>query len=422
MDTTLRSLLKDKPLVGIFGNALSGKGAARLCEKLHLSYEITDEKQPMLPPHFEHYGLCIFSPGFPPEHPWRQQAQKANVLSITELDFAASCFPNSVIAVTGTNGKTSVTEMIAQLLHRCGKEVLSVGNNGRVLSDAVADETLSPQGIYVCEISSFQAQFLRFLHPTYTLWTNFAPDHLNYHGDLRGYFRAKYHLLTLTKETCFCGNTLKETFQTFGVPNSDLSIVFVQPAGAPPNWLSHFPLRFSQGQRENFTLVRAFAQRLRIDDEMIRHTLEDFQQPPHRLHCCRRIGSTSFWNDSKGTNLHAVRSALESLKDLPNVWWILGGGDKGEDLDGFIQTINRYPVQTVCLVGETGRAFEHCASKFKANVIPAETLPNVFARLPLDRPFTLVLSPGFTSWDQFASFKERGDLFEKLAQDYKQPS
>lgn len=418
MNTTFRPLLKNKTLVGIFGNGLSGKGAAHLCEKLHLPYEIIDERQQSQTPHFERYGVCVFSPGFPPYHPWRQRAEAADVPSITELDFAASCFQNPVIAVTGTNGKTSVTEILTRLLRACGKEVLSVGNNGTVLSDVVADEKLSPNGIYICEVSSFQAQFLKFLHPTYTLWTNFAPDHLNWHGDLKSYFFAKYNLLKRTKKTCFCGNSLKETFRTFEVQTFAASVVFAPLTDQLNDWLAQFPLCFSQGQRENFALVRTFAQHLKIDEATVRRTLEGFQQPPHRLHCCRRIGEISFWNDSKGTNLHAVRAALESLKNLPNLWWILGGGGKGEDLEGFIQTLNRYPVQTVCLVGETGRELMQKASEFKANVIHAETLPKVFKHLPNNKAFTLVLSPGFTSWDQFKSFEERGELFKKLVWNY----
>ena len=418
MDTAFRPLLTFKPLIGIFGNGLSGKGVAHLCEKLHLPYEIIDERQSSPTPHFGRYGLCVFSPGFPPNHPWRREAQKANIPCVTELDFAASCFDNPVIAVTGTNGKTSVTEILARLLHNSGKEVLSVGNNGTVLSDIVADGRLSPQGVYVCEVSSFQAQFLKFLHPTYTLWTNFAPDHLNWHGDLKNYFFAKYNLLKRTKKTCFCGNALKEAFQSFEIQIPAASVVFAPPAEELNDWLAQFPLCFSQGQRDNFALVHTFAQHLKIDEATLRRTLEEFQQPPHRLHCCRRIGETTFWNDSKGTNLHAVQAALESLKDLPNLWWILGGGGKGEDLDGFIQTLNRYPVQTVCLIGETGRELMQKASEFKAKVIHAEKLQNVFRHLPTDKTFTLVLSPGFTSWDQFKSFEERGELFEKLVRDY----
>ena len=100
MDTAFRSLLTSKPLVGIFGNGLSGEGVAHLCEKLHLPYEIIDERASSPVPHFERYGLCVFSPGFSPNHPWRREAEAANVSSVTELDFAASCFDNPVIAVT----------------------------------------------------------------------------------------------------------------------------------------------------------------------------------------------------------------------------------------------------------------------------------------------------------------------------------
>ena len=422
MDTAFSPFLTAKPLVGIFGNGLSGKGTAHLCEKLHLPYEIIDERQQSQISNFEQYGLCVFNPGFPPNHPWRREAQKANVPCVTELDFAASCFDNSVIAVTGTNGKTSVTEILTQLLRNDGKEVLSVGNNGTVLSEVIANGGLSPNGIYICEVSSFQAQFLKFLHPIRTLWTNFAPDHLNWHGDLKNYFFAKYRLLNLTKKTCFCGNSLKKTFQNFQMQPPAASVVFAPPPGELNDWLAQFPLCFSQGQRENFALVRTFAQHLKIDETTLRRTLEEFQQPPHRLHCCRRIGEISFWNDSKGTNLHAVQAALESLRDLPNLWWILGGGGKGEDLDGFIQTLNRYPVQTVCLIGETGQELMQKAPEFKAKVIHAEKLPNVFKHLPTNKAFTLALSPGFTSWDQFKSFEERGELFEKLVRDYGKPS
>ena len=419
MDTAFRPLFASKPLIGIFGNGLSGKGAAHLCEKLHLSYEIIDERQHSQTSHFEQYGLCVFSPGFPPNHPWRREAQKANVPCVTELDFAASCFQNPVIAVTGTNGKTSVTEVLTQLLRNRGKEVLSVGNNGTVLSDVVANGGLSPKGIYVCEVSSFQAQCLKFLHPKYVLWTNFAPDHLNWHGNLKDYFFAKYNLLKQTKKTCFCGNSLKKTFRSFEIPSPAASVVFASPTKELNDWLAQFPLCFSQGQRENFALIRTLARQLNIDKATLGRTLSEFQQPPHRLHCCRRIGEISFWNDSKGTNLHAVQAALESLKDLPNLWWILGGGGKGEDLNGFIQILNHYPVQTICLVGETGRELMQKASEFKANIIHAETLSNVFFKhLPIHKAFTLVLSPGFTSWDQFKSFEERGELFEKLVRDY----
>ena len=326
--------------------------------------------------------------------------------------------PSHIAAITGTNGKTSVTEISTQLLRNSGQEVLSVGNNGTVLSDVVANGGLSPKGIYVCEVSSFQAQCLKFLHPTYTLWTNFAPDHLNWHGGVKNYFFAKYNLLKRTKKACFCGNSLKKTFQSFEIQSPAASVVFAPPAKELNDWLAQFPLCFSQGQRENFALIRTLAQQFGIDATTLRRTLEAFQQPPHRLHCCRRIGETTFWNDSKGTNLHAVQAALESLKNLPNLWWILGGGGKGENLDGFIQTLNRYPVQTVCLIGETGRELMQKASEFKANVIHAETLPNVFKHLPTNQTFTLVLSPGFTSWDQFKSFEERGELFEKLVWDY----
>ena len=419
IDTPLRKFLQRKPTVGIFGAGLSGKGAAHLCEALHLSYELCDEKKGhSTTPHFQDYGICIVSPGFSPQHPWRQQAQDNEILCIPELDFAATCFSNSLVAVTGTNGKTSVTEIVAQLLRENGEKALSVGNNGTVLSEAVASKMLPDEGTYVCEVSSFQAASLQFLRPTYTLWTNIAPDHLNYHGSFQNYFSAKAHLLELTQKACFCGHSLQLHKADFPAPLT-CDLVFAPSIDQEATWLHHFPACFSHGQQKNFLLVRTFAQALHIPEKTLHTCLENFQQPPHRLHCCRRIGETTFWNDSKGTNLHAVQAALESVKHLPHLCWILGGGGKGEDLSSFIQTFRSYPIQTIYLIGETGQQLATRASEFHASIVVAGCLENVFRQLPQQEPFALVLSPGFTSWDQFSSFEERGQLFEQLAQNYR---
>lgn len=415
MQCKLEPFLHKKPLVGIFGAGLSGKGAANLCKALHWSYELLDEQEAQSP-RFESYGLCIFSPGFAPHHPWRIQAQRAHALCVNELDFAATCFTNPIIAVTGTNGKTSVTELMAQLLRDNGQEALSVGNNGRVLSQAVADAALSDQGVYVCEVSSFQAASLQWFRPMCTLWTNFAPDHLDYHGGLKEYFLAKYHLLTLTDGPCICGPNLREWMEHFGV--SCPTLQFVEPDAVNNQSLTQFPNSFSYGQRENFALIQTYARLKGIDDAIVAHCLTHFKQAPHRLHCCCKTDTMAFWNDSKGTNLHAVKAALESLKHLPHLHWILGGGGKGEALQGFIDLLNAYPIEQIYLVGETGEQLFEQAHQFHAPVQHCKRLEQVFIQLPQNEPFNLVLSPGFTSWDQFKSYAERGDLFERLAQQY----
>lgn len=413
MQNQIQSYLNKKNCIGILGTGLSGQGAAALCRKFSIPYEILEEhKDEIFIPSFKKYGICVFSPGFPPHHSWWRQAQEAGCLCINEIDFAALFIDNPLIAVTGTNGKTSTVELITQVLNAWGKTACAVGNNGNVLSLEVAKNDADTSKIYVCEISSYQAWPLKFFKPHYSLWTNFAPDHIIYHGNLNNYFAAKKHLLECTQETCFCSHTLEHDLPDLP------KVIFAQNPQFYTNWLDNFPVCFSYGQRENFTLVRFFAEKIGIPLNVINECFKKFVPPKHRLHRCGLRDKMSFWNDSKGTNLHAVHAALESLKHHPHLHWILGGGAKGEELKTFVSIINRYPIEKIYLIGETGKQLYSLKDQFHAETIFCSTLKNVFNFLPEKKNFTLVLSPGFTSWDQYSNFEERGTEFEACVRNY----
>ena len=261
MRSKLQPYLNKKNCIGIIGAGASGQGVAALCRKFSIPYEILEEhKDEIFTPCFKKYGICVFSPGFPPYHPWWRQAQEAGCLCINEIDFAALFTVNPFIAVTGTNGKTSTVELITQVFNAWGKKACAVGNNGNVLSLEVAKNEADTSKIYVCEISSYQAWPLKFFKPRYTLWTNFAPDHILYHGNLNNYFSAKKHLLECTQEACFCGHTLEHDLPDLAKVN------FAQNPQLYTNWLDNFPVCFSYGQRENFTLVRFFAEKIGIGE------------------------------------------------------------------------------------------------------------------------------------------------------------
>lgn len=396
------------PYVGIFGTGLSGQGAAMLCRALEWPHEILDEKMQQIP-RFEAYNLCVFSPGFPPQHPWWQVAKASGVLCINELDFAASCCDNPIVAVTGTNGKTSTVQLLSSLLQANGTPAVGVGNNGVVLSKIVAEQAFPPTGTFVCEISSYQAWSLSFLHPQCTLWTNMAPDHLLYHGSWEAYVQAKKHLLTLTRGKIICGPRLKTLLKS-------VSNVIFAPEGGVDD--TRYPAGFSFGQRENFSLIRTFANTFSIPPGKVQSVLESFQPLAHRLYCCRKINGIEFWNDSKATNLHAVQAALKSLKHRPQLHWVLGGQDKGETLDTFIDTFNRYPnVTTIYTIGTMGHVLAQQAHRFRAKIQDCGTLDRVFTSFSGSQ-IPLIFSPGFTSWDQYASFEKRGEHFERLAWAY----
>lgn len=418
MECPLAIYLTPGKQVGILGCGISGQGAALLCKTLGFPCEIVDEyKGELHVPHFERYGFCVFSPGFPKHHPWWIQAESLKIPCFTEIDFAASCAKNKTIAVTGTNGKTSTVELVTQLLQSAGHQALAVGNNGYVLSKAVAENRLTDEGLFVCEISSFQAEALKLLHPVCTLFTNIAPDHLYYHGSFENYLSAKKNLLSLTTGLVICGNKLRPYLQEFS------QIHFAEPTELLSNWLENFPYSYSFGQRENFVLMRTFAEYFKISQGLLDSCLKAFTQPPHRLYCCHKWDTVEFWNDSKGTNLHAVQAALESFKDKTHVHWILGGKSKGEDVALFAETFNRYPnVSRIYLVGETGNDLYELRVQFNAEIFLCNDLETVFKQFKtnLPRPNYLVLSPGFSSLDQFKSFEQRGELFEKIAREFRE--
>lgn len=415
MKERLNQLFPKLKKIGIFGAGLSGKGCAHLCEQLGIDYEIIAENERFdCKPNFNTYDLCLFSPGFPPTHPWREIAQAKKIPCLTEIDFAALLLKNPIIVVTGTNGKTSVTEALTQLLCLSGKPARAVGNNGNVLSEAVANG-LDPQEILVCEISSYQAWQLRYLKPIYTLWTNIAEDHITYHKNFKNYFDAKEHLLNLTQKLVFCGSHLQPYLK------KRENVIFSEPEENLTHWFLQFPVCFSKGQRENFSLLKTFAKKFGISQQVLELGLKNFKQPAHRLYCCLKKENYEFWNDSKGTNLHAVKAALESLKYKSNLYWILGGCSKGEDLKMFSETLNHYPnIKKIFLIGQTGKELFNHKNLFKVPIEYTTTLKGVFSSLKQTQPpFALVLSPGFASWDQFSSYAERGKLFENLAQTFK---
>ena len=401
--------------IGIIGAGLSGKGVAHLCDRWNLNYELIDEHSGFVRTlNLEKYNCVVISPGFSPHHPWIHQVLNSKIFWLNEIDFAMRFCKNPLITVTGTNGKTSTVELTAQLLRCSGKRVAAVGNNGRVLSEVLANNEVEKSDIFVCEISSYQAWSLKFLCPVCTLWTNIAPDHIYYHESFQNYLKAKQQLLTLTNGKIFCGNSLKEWLQ----PNDNL--IFAPKIESEYEWLKRFPACFSRGQCENFVLVRAFAQDWGISEACVQRTFQHFQQPVHRLYCCGHCGDIEFWNDSKGTNLHAVCSALESLKYKKQVGWILGGRGKGEDLGRFIELFNHYPnVEVIYLIGETGTLLQERSSQFHAQIVAAETIDNVFRHFCENLlNHVLVLSPGFASWDQFTSFEQRGEVFEKNVREF----
>ncbi|MDR2769584.1 MAG: UDP-N-acetylmuramoyl-L-alanine--D-glutamate ligase [Puniceicoccales bacterium] len=405
--------------VAVLGKGVSGLACARLLEHLHIPYEIFDQNGSQLPKNIQQFALCIFSPGFSPYHPWLKSFYKARILCVNELDFAVTYLENPLIAVTGTNGKTSVTECLSQIFLQQGQPVLAVGNNGDALSNVVL-QGISWDTYLLCEVSSFQAWGLKYLVPSQVLWTNLSSDHLNYHRSFSHYLRSKAHLARRCLEgggRVFLGPSLQKLLRA-GLHHPHAHFIPV-PTANDRHWVQQFPLKFSVGQLENFHMLKYFCEFNKIPLRVLEYCLHRFKQPSHRLHKVRTIRRVEFWEDSKATNLHALQAALDSFKNCPNVHWILGGQSKGEFLDDYVKIFEKYPnVQKIYLIGATG---PHLYTLFlkhtsiRAACILSASLENIFKALRVgDEKAAIVFSPGFASWDQFENYAERGAYFETL--------
>ena len=401
--------------VAIFGNGVSGNACAHLLTELGIKWEIFDQKGPLLPANVSNFSACVYSPGFPPYHPWLKTFYKAQVPCLNELEFASLFLKNPIIAITGTNGKTSVTECLAQLFNQIGQKSLAVGNNGRVLSSTVGHVSDDTQ--LICEISSFQAWGLRHMPIKQVIWTNIAPDHLNYHRGFSHYFNSKMNLVRRCLQNngqILLGSSVRPLCS---LSHPDIHFVSVPSKAELAQW-EQFPLSYSAGQRENFYTLKNFCTLNHIPFAELQDCFQKFQQAPHRLHYVTRIGEMEFWEDSKATNLHALQAALESCKNATNVHWVLGGQSKGEDLTEYVKTFAHYPqVRQIYFIGDTGAPLYllfKASPDIHATCVLVQDLAHVFEKIHVsDQPVKFIFCPGFASWDQFKNYAQRGEAFEK---------
>jgi len=186
--------------VAVFGGGVSGSGAAKLLARLDVPAVVYDERgaggglNDFGAAEAARHALVICSPGFSQQHPWLVAARRANALCVGELDFASLFWNKRVVAVTGTNGKTTLAEFLVFAHKRAGQAAIAAGNIGYPLSRVFELEG-NREPLLVCEVSSFQAEDMRFFAPDVLLWTNFDEDHLDRHRTLETYFRAKYKLV-----------------------------------------------------------------------------------------------------------------------------------------------------------------------------------------------------------------------------------
>jgi UDP-N-acetylmuramoylalanine--D-glutamate ligase len=400
----------------VLGAGESGRGAALLLAALKARGIVYDAKGAdfgAAAP--DAHSLVVYSPGFAPEHPWLALARERGCVLLPELDLAALCWRGRVVAVTGTNGKTTLTEFLTHALGAAGVEAHATGNVGHAFSRTVAElGGGGPAAVAVCEVSSFQAESLSHLRPEATLWTNFAEDHLERHRTMEAYFAAKAHLAARSG-LVFAGTSVRSFAQRRAaspdtLPAFGASWTASEGLGAYPR-LEGTPFD-SYPQRENFALAAAWWRSAGLDLSVLYGAARSFRLGPHRLARVASSEGVTFWNDSKATNFHAVEAALSRFERPVHL--IAGGRAKGGDLGGFVRRSVPH-VRHAWLIGETAPALaELFASAGVPHTLCASLERAVESAADSARPGDhVLLSPGFASFDMFRNYEDRGNQFEQ---------
>lgn len=409
----------DKP-VAVLGMGLSGQSVGRLLTQQGRCWRGHDENpgrgygEDFRP---EEYSLAVVSPGIAEHHPWLERGRKAGLPMIGEFGWAATQWPGELWVVTGTNGKTTLTLLLAELARRDGRKVRVVGNIGVAFSGSLADEQAAGGELAIAEVSSFQALMPGDRSPDVCFWTNFAEDHLDWHGTLEAYFRSKY---TLAGKTAAGGGLIllgPEVHQW--MERMNCPVVGNRVSGISPELVAGSPFA-RMPQRENASLAYQWWHLNGGDDEIFRQVVQEFTLPPHRLACCGVVDGISFWEDSKATNFAATEAALEGFPEP--VHWLGGGKSKGGEMSAFVDRIHGR-VRRAYLFGETAPILRKL---FAARGVPCQSFPTLESAVAAacqnaGKGEQIVLSPGFSSLDQFSNFAARGQAFREAVKQFTSP-
>jgi UDP-N-acetylmuramoylalanine--D-glutamate ligase len=371
--------------------------------------------------------LILISPGVDLALPLLQRVQEAGVLIAGELAVAAGHLQVPVVAVTGTNGKTTVTTLIGELLRASQKKVFVGGNIGTPLYEFLCQ----PEGydMAVVEVSSFQLESAGSFAPDVGVLLNITPDHLDRHGSLDAYGRVKMQLFAHQKDKdlaiingddalCLAlSEGVSSEVQTFGARETDTAVIEevlirVILAGTTEEYpLTGTALANSVGLRNSAASILA-ARRLGCTPAQIFKGLREFQLLPHRIEFVAEVDGVVYYNDSKATNTGAVLGALEQFSG--NVILIAGGRDKGDDYRLLRQAVAAR-VRLVVTIGEAAVLLEKALADVVA-ILPAKSMQEAVGLAARSaRPGDVVLlSPACASFDMFTSYGHRGNEFKKV--------
>ena len=442
--------LEDKKIL-VLGFARSGYSTAKILKKLgydvvlnafddlstdekaielkNLGVKIVDGGHPL--ELLDNIDLIVKNPGIKYEIEFLQKAIEKNIDIITEIELANTLFNIDMIAITGTNGKTTTTQMTFDILKAANKDVFLAGNIGYPSIEVAYNH---PDSLIVTEVSSFQLQGIKYFKPSVAAITNLGVGHLDYHGSIENYRNAKRNIYkNQTKDDILILNIKEKEKYELNKINSEVIFydtkenqeadIFVKDNMVVYKDVELFDIKkMSLPGMHNVenAINAALISYLKGADVMtIREVLYSFSGVKHRLQYVGEHNGVKFYNDSKATNPVATTTALSGFEK--NIILICGGKDRGID---FMELVPFFPrIKAMVVVGESKEilynlAISNDVSCHKAiKVDDATILANELA----EREDIVLLSPACASWDQYKCFEDRGDefiaTFEKISQE-----
>ncbi|MDH5637123.1 MAG: UDP-N-acetylmuramoyl-L-alanine--D-glutamate ligase [Nitrospinota bacterium] len=431
----------------VIGLARSGVAAARLLRNQGASVDVTDSKSreeleeriASLPEgtglylgghdgvSLDQYSLAVISPGVPWDSPFAASARSAGVEMISEIELASRHISEPIIAVTGSNGKSTTTTLIGRILERLGKSVFVGGNLGNPLSDAVGHD----YDWVVAEVSSFQLEGIKTFRPKISVITNITADHLDRHGNTESYTALKARVF----ENQGKGDTVilngADSGSTFLSQNPSVRKLWF---GSKPDeneggaWVENdtvygeIPGRNSvklldlkdlmiKGPHnvENALAAALTALAAGAEQDVIAEAICSFRGLPHRMELVGTVRGINFYNDSKGTNVDATLMSLAGFDG--DVALIAGGSSKGADFGPLAEEIKKR-AKGAALIGETAAQIEKALGDYSP-VKRAETMEEAVTAAAswLSPGDSVLLSPACASFDMYKNFEDRGEAF-----------
>ncbi len=376
--------------------------------------------------------LIVLSPGVPSDLELLYEARKRDIPIISELELGFWFAKAPIIAVTGTNGKTTTTTLIGEILKNNGNNITLAGNIGIPLIKEV--EKADSKDYLVVEVSSFQLENIMHFRPKISVILNITEDHLNRHKTFENYIEAKARIFENQTEEDYTVLNYDDPIVKSFVNRIKSKIFFFSQKEELPRGIyvkngvivirengKIYPLLKAEelGIKGSHNLENALAAACvgwicKVNLNNMAETLKDFHGVEHRLEFVTEINNVKFFNDSKATNPYAAQKSIEALKEP--IVLIAGGYDKNSDYTNFVKTFNG-KVKKLILIGDTAPIIEETAKENGFLDIQKATSLQQAVKLAYDaaKPGDAVLlSPACASWDMFESFEERGRLFKEM--------